>query len=175
MVKKAVPAVRKTEVSTADYKKFLTSLKTKISSAQIKGAIAVNKELIKLYWDIGKDIVEKQEQEGWGTKVLEKVAKDLQNEFPGIEGFSRRNMFIMRAFYLAYEKVPQAVAQLDNLPIFSIPWGHNALILEKTKNMDEKLRSYPFKELSQCFTNSSKRSLDGLVLKKARTFSFAFR
>ncbi len=101
--------------------------------------MAVNKELIKLYWDIGKDIVEKQKQEGWGSKVLEKVAKDLQNELPGIEGFSRRNMFIMRAFYQAYEKVQQAVAQLDNLPIFSIPWGHNALILEKIKDSAERL------------------------------------
>ena len=84
-------------------------------------------------------IEEKQEQEGWGSKVLEKVAKDLQNEFPGIEGFSRRNMFIMRAFYQAYEKVQQVVAQLDNLPIFSIPWGHNALILEKIKDTAKRL------------------------------------
>jgi hypothetical protein len=60
--------------------------------------------------------------------------KDLQKAFSEIEGFSKRNMFKMRAFYKAYEKVPQAVAQLDDLPIFSIPWGHNALILEKGKN-----------------------------------------
>ncbi len=56
----------------------------------------------------------------WGSKVLERVAKDLQNKFPGVEGFSRRNMFTMRAFYHAYGKVQQAVAQLENLPIFSI-------------------------------------------------------
>ena len=139
MTIKAVPGAKKTEVSAENYKKFITSLKAKIRSAQIKGAIAVNKELIKLYWEIGRDIVEKQKQGGWGSKVLEKVAKDLQNEFPGIEGFSRRNMFIMRAFYQAYEKVQQAVAQLDNLPIFFIPWGHNALILEKTKDTAERL------------------------------------
>ena len=62
--------------------------------------------MIKLYWEIGEEIVEKQEKEGWGTKVLERVAKDLQNEFPGLEGFSRRNVFRMKAFYQAYEKVP---------------------------------------------------------------------
>ena len=66
-----VPIFKKAEVSTGDYKNFITSLKAKIRLAQIKGAIAVNKELIKLYWDIGKDIVEKQDQEGWGSKVLE--------------------------------------------------------------------------------------------------------
>lgn len=139
MAKQSISIIKKAKVSIEDYKKFITSLKTKIRSAQIKGAIAVNKELIKLYWDIGKDIVEKQDQEGWGSKVLERVAKDIQNEFPGIEGFSRRNMFIMRAFYQAYEKVQQVVAQLDNLPIFSIPWGHNALILEKIKDTAERL------------------------------------
>ena len=130
---------KNTEVSTANYKKFITSLKAKIRSAQVKGAIAVNRALIKLYWEIGKEILEKQEQKGWGSNVLERVARDLQNEFPGVEGFSRRNMFRMRAFYQAYEKVPQAVAQLDDLPIFSIPWGHNALILEKVKNTAERL------------------------------------
>lgn len=139
MAKKVAQAPKKTQISTSDYKKFITLLKTKIRSAQIKGAIAVNKELIKLYWDLGKDIFEKQEQEGWGSKVLEKVTKDLQNEFPGVEGFSRRNIFIMKAFYQAYKNVQQLVAQLDSLPIFSIPWGHNALILTKVKDTTERL------------------------------------
>jgi predicted nuclease of restriction endonuclease-like (RecB) superfamily len=136
---KAVPAVNKTEVSAANYKKFITSLKTKIRSAQIKGAIAVNRELIKLYWDMGKDVVEKQGQEGWGSKVLERVAKDLQNEFPGVEGFSRTNLFRMKAFYTAYAKVPQLVGQLEQLPIFSIPWGHNVILLESLKQTEERI------------------------------------
>lgn len=139
MAKRTVPAAKKIEISKDDYKNFITSLKTKVRSAQIKGAIAVNKELIKLYWEIGKDLVEKQEKDGWGNRVLEKVAVDIQNEFPGVEGFSRRNLFRMKSFYQAYEKVPQAVAQLDDLPIFSIPWGHNALILEKSKDTAARL------------------------------------
>ncbi len=139
MAKKLVLTVKNTEISAAHYVKFITSLKTKIRSAQIKGAIAANRELIKLYWDIGKEISEKQTQESWGSNVLERVAKDLQNEFPGVEGFSRRNMFRMKAFYQAYAKVPQAVAQLAYLPVFSIPWGHNALILEKVKDTAERL------------------------------------
>lgn len=139
MTIKTIPTVRKTAVSTANYTKFITSLKIKIHSAQVKGAIAVNKELIKLYWDIGKDIVEKQEQEGWGSKVLERVAKDLQNEFPGVEGFSRSNIFYVRSFYVAYAKVQQLVGQFETLPIFSIPWGHNVLIIQKIKDINERL------------------------------------
>jgi predicted nuclease of restriction endonuclease-like (RecB) superfamily len=139
MPKKTLVTVKKSEVLPANYTKFFTSLKDKIRSAQIKGAIAVNKELIKLYWDIGKDIVEKQEQDGWGTKVLERVAKDLQNDFPGVEGFSRTNLFRMKAFYSAYAKVPQVVGQLEQLPIFSIPWGHNVILLESLKQIEERL------------------------------------
>lgn len=139
MAKKSLPPIKKAEVSTADYRKFITSLKTKIRSAQIKGAIAVNKELIKLYWNIGKDIIEKQEQDGWGSKVLERVAKDLQSEFPGVEGFSRANMFRMKAFFIAYEKVAQAVRQFESMPIFSIPWGHNIMLLQKIKDANERL------------------------------------
>ena len=131
--------IKKQETSLAEYSKFIKSLKAKIRSAQIKAAVAVNSELVKLYWEIGKEIVEKQEQEGWGSKSLEKVAKDLQNEFPGIEGFSRSNIFRMKAFFIAYEKVAQAVRQLKSLPIFDIPWGHNILIVQKLKNNDERL------------------------------------
>lgn len=139
MNKKALPTVKNAEISTDNYIKFISSLKAKIRSSQIKAAVAVNKELIKLYWEIGGDIVEKQEKEGWGSKVLEKVAKDLQNEFPGIEGFSRANIFRMKAFFSAYEKVAQAVRQLESLPIFDIPWGHNIVLLQKIKDNDERL------------------------------------
>src|SRR5579862_7654528 len=127
MAKKSYPAVKKEEVSAVEYTKFITALKVKIRSAQIKAAVTVNSELIKLYWEIGNEIVEKQKREGWGSKVLEKIAKDLQNEFPGIEGFSRANIFRMKAFFIAYEKVAQAVRQFESLPFFSIPWGHNIL------------------------------------------------
>jgi len=70
---------------------------------------------------------------------LERVAKDLQNNFPGIEGFSRTNLFRMRALYTAYAKVPQVVGQLEQLPIFSIPWGHNVILLELLKQTEERL------------------------------------
>lgn len=139
MAKKSLHTVKKTEVSANNYLKFITSLKTKIQAAQIKAAVVVNCELIKLYWEIGKEIVEKQAREGWGSKVLEKVAKDLQNEFPGIEGFSRANIFYIRSFYVAYEKVQQLVGQFESLPIFSIPWGHNILLIQKIKDANQRL------------------------------------
>ncbi|MFI5343419.1 MAG: DUF1016 N-terminal domain-containing protein [Chlamydiales bacterium] len=139
MAKKSVPAVRKAEFLPATYTKFITSLKDKIRSSQIKAAVVVNRELIKLYWEIGKEIVEKQKKEGWGSKVLERVAKDLQNEFPGIEGFSRTNLFRTKAFYNAYAKVPQLVGQLEKLPIFFIPWGHNVILLESLKHTEERI------------------------------------
>ncbi|MDR3625135.1 MAG: PDDEXK nuclease domain-containing protein [Chlamydiales bacterium] len=121
------------------YKKLLDNLKTRIRSAQIKAAIKVNEELIKLYWEIGQEITERQDKQGWGTQVIEHLAKDLQNSFPGVGGFSRTNVFRMRAFYLAYQKVPQAVGQLNDLPVFRIPWGHNAVIIEKLVSTEQRL------------------------------------
>lgn len=95
--------------------------------------------MLKLYWYIGETITKKQKISNWGTKVIEQLANDLQSSFPGMGGFSKRNVFRIRAFYLAYQKVPQLVAQLDDLPIFNIPWGHNAVLLEKIKNNKERL------------------------------------
>lgn len=125
--------------SNKEYASTLAELKTRIQECQVRAVSAVNKELISLYWLVGKIIVEKQEKSGWGTSVIEKLAKDLQSEFPGIEGFSRANIFRMKAFYLAYEKVAQAVRQFDTLPIFGIPWGHNVVLLQKIKSDDERL------------------------------------
>ena len=122
-----------------NYKTLFENIKKRICSSQIKAAIKVNEELLKLYWEIGKEIAERQEREKWGSEIIEKLGKDLQNAFPGIEGFSRRNIFRMRAFYLAYQKVPQAVAQIDSLPIFRIPWGHNAILIEKVKDIETRL------------------------------------
>lgn len=139
MIQKTLAKVDSNDLSLVGYNEFLKEIKEKIRSTQLKAAIAANRELIKLYWELGKDIVENQEKEGWGSKVLDKVAKDLQNEFPGIEGFSRANIFRMRAFFIAYEKVAQAVRQFEPLPIFDIPWGHNILLLQKIKDNDERL------------------------------------
>lgn len=117
------------------YAEFLRDLKSRILSAQIKAGLSVNRELTTLYWDMGRKIVERQEKEGWGAGVIEKLARDLRHAFPDMEGFSPRNIWRMRAFYLAYrgdfQKLPQAVAE--------IPWGHNVLLIERKKDLAERL------------------------------------
>lgn len=145
--KKKAPTSKNANALPKGYKEFVARLKNKIKTSQIKAATSVNRELIRLYWDIGKDIVERQEKDGWGSKTIEKIASDLQNEFPGVQGFSPRNVWRMRAFYKAYEEVdeilPQAVAEFaeNGLPLAleSIPWGHNAALLEKLESVKERL------------------------------------
>jgi hypothetical protein len=99
MAKSKKTVSKRQDVAPADYAKFVIELKKKIRSAQFKAALAVNRELIRLYWEIGKEIIERKEKDGWGSGVIDRIARDIQNEFPGIEGFSRTNMGRMRAFY----------------------------------------------------------------------------
>jgi predicted nuclease of restriction endonuclease-like (RecB) superfamily len=90
-----------------EYKKFFVEVKERIHQAQYDALRAVNKELIQLYWDIGKKIVEKQIALGWGKSVVETLSSDLQKEFPGIGGFSGRNLWYMRNFYALYSEKPK--------------------------------------------------------------------
>src|SRR2546425_1234259 len=83
------------------YAELLEDLKARIRSSQIKAAVAVNRGLIALYWQIGQQIVDRQGREAWGTGVLDRLARDLVVAFPGVEGFSARNLWRMRALYLA--------------------------------------------------------------------------
>ena len=129
--------------SNKEYATTLAELKKQIQKCQLRAIIAANKELVRLYWTVGKIIVERQENSGWGSKFIDKLAKDLQNEFPGIEGFSRRNVFRMRAFYLEYKLVPPAVAQFNELKhlgvLAQIPWSHNIVLMEKLDSIEERI------------------------------------
>jgi len=138
-MKKSIPSKRTPPSTIKEYAQTLADIKKHIKEAQVKAALSANKELLKLYWYIGQTIAEKQSTSNWGSSIIEKLAKDLQNSFPGLAGFSRANIFKMRAFYLAYEKVSQAVRQFDELPILNIPWGHNVIIITKAKNNEERL------------------------------------
>ncbi len=134
-------------VLPAGYAEFVTELKTRVRSAQLKAAVTVNAEMIRLYWDIGRAILERQETARWGSKVIDQIGDDLQQEFPGVGGFSRQNIYRMRAFFIAYsggeEIVAQAVRQLSRsqppLPVVDIPWGHNITLFQSVKNLEARL------------------------------------
>ena len=112
-----------------EYKAFLTEIKEKVYRSQYEVMKLVNKALIKLYWDIGKSIVEKQQKHKWGKSVVENLSKDLQKEFAGVNGLSADNLWRMRKFYLNYE------AQLKLAPLVQqIGWTHNIVIMEKTRD-----------------------------------------
>jgi predicted nuclease of restriction endonuclease-like (RecB) superfamily len=125
-----------------DYKTWLSELKSTIQRRQIKAALAVNSELIHLYWDLGSQIVEKQENAKWGSGFIDQLSKDLKNEFPEMGGFSLSNIKNCRQFYLFYtqavKKSQQLVGELQS-GIFSIPWGHHLLILRKIKQQIDAL------------------------------------
>jgi len=108
------------------YKEFVTGIKNRIREAQYSALKAVNKELIGLYWDIGKGIAERQAKFGWGKAVVERLAFDLQKEYPGMQGFSARNLWNMRNFYLSY----QGKIKLQPL-VAEISWAKNLVVMEK--------------------------------------------
>ena len=111
------------------YSEFLTDLKARIRAARVRAVLSVNRELVLLYWQFGRAILDGQEREGWGTKVIDRLARDLRHEFPEITGFSARNLRYMRAFALAWpdgSSVQQVAAQ--------IPWFHNCILLDKVKD-----------------------------------------
>lgn len=102
-------------LATPEYRKFIEDLKSRVTAARISAARAVNRDLNLLYWDIGREIVEKQQTLGWGEAVVEMVSADLRREFPQMTGFSPRNVWDMKRFYLAYADEAiwrQAVAEL---------------------------------------------------------------
>jgi predicted nuclease of restriction endonuclease-like (RecB) superfamily len=108
------------------YSDWLSDLKGRIHSAQQRSTLAVNRELVLLYWQIGRDILSRQSQQGWGTKVIERLAQDLRTAFPNMKGFSPRNLKYMRAFAEAWpdaEFVQGVLAQL--------PWYHQIALLDK--------------------------------------------
>lgn len=116
------------------YAAWLADLKGRIHTAQQRATLAVNRELVLLYWQIGRDILARQASQGWGAKVIERLAHDLRAAFPDMKGFSRANLMYMRAFAEAWpdaQVVQQAVGQL--------PWGHNLVLLTRLKDTQQRL------------------------------------
>ena len=117
-----------------EYGPLLEDLKEQIRTAQVRAALSVNRELVLLYWQIGRRILELQQAHGWGAKVIERLSTDLRREFPSMKGFSSRNLKYMRTFAEAWPEetfVQQAAAQ--------IPWFHNCLILDRVKTPEHRV------------------------------------
>lgn len=122
------------EPITDDYKNLLQDLKERVRQARLKAALAVNSELVLLYWNIGSEILSRQTTKGWGSKVIEQLSADLKQEFPDMKGFSTRNLKYMRTFAESWmEKtiVQGVLAQLT--------WYHNIALIEKLGDYKERL------------------------------------
>jgi predicted nuclease of restriction endonuclease-like (RecB) superfamily len=144
---------------------LLTEVKNRIQSAQTRAVLAVNAELVRLYWDIGRIIDRRQQNEGWGTGVIPRLAKELKNEIPDLKGFSERNIGRMISFYREYPdpseisppkakfphvtpilphaaakmtlpaKMPQPAAKFEHATFWLIPWFHHVMLIEKVKDL----------------------------------------
>lgn len=138
-----------------DYAAFLAELKGRIATARIGAARAVNRELILLYWDVGRGIAEKQQTHGWGDSVVERLARDLSQLFPGLRGFAARSLWNMRRLFQAYGAaefettapaagMAAATSREDCLgklrqAVAEIPWGHHLLVLDKVESLPARL------------------------------------
>jgi predicted nuclease of restriction endonuclease-like (RecB) superfamily len=116
----------------AEYKTFLTEIKEKVRTSRLQAALSVNRELIALYWHIGKRIIEKEAETSWGDKLIEILSNDLQNTFPETRGFSTRNIKYMRQFAVNY---PNEIGQQ---PVAQLPWGHIILLIQRVKNTRQR-------------------------------------
>lgn len=119
-------------VNPTSYGQFLDDLKQDIQESQLRAAMTLTKELVALYWRIGKMVSEKAALESWGAKTIEKIAKDLSTSFPGITCFSPRNLRAMRQFADSYPEGIQGTA------VSSIPWGHNIILMQKLCDREQR-------------------------------------
>ena len=135
-----------------EYREWIQELSKRFRQSQIKAAVKVNTELLRFYWSLGEDIVKRQVEKRYGAGIINILSRDLQAEFPGTKGFSRRNLFYMRKFYLLYyqrfEKVQQVVAQsIGDDVLFSIPWGHHCILIDRYENDPDKALFYVHKTI----------------------------
>ena len=138
-------------IKDTELKQWLADLKARIRQSQIKAMIKVNDEMLRLYWDLGRDIVVQQMETIWGSGFLKNLSKELMSEFPDVKSFSEQNLYFIKQFYLFYSQddtiLQQVVAKLENAnfhqvdgelnvhPIFQITWGHHVQIFTKCKSV----------------------------------------
>lgn len=128
-----MPPSARVSAPPSGYPRLLREIRERIRSAQYKALKSANKELVGLYWDIGRMIVERQENAGWGRGVVEKLSADIRAEFPGTSGFSPQNLWYMRQFYLEYRDAPKLQPLVGVLA-----WSHNLVIMGRCKDPLER-------------------------------------
>jgi len=116
------------------YQTFLASLKDRIRTSQLRAGLTVNRELVSLYWHIGREILDRQEHLGWGAKVVDQISLDLTKAFPGMKGFSVRNLKYMRRFAQEYPD-----GEFVQAPLAQITWYHHLALLDKVKDLGERM------------------------------------
>ena len=125
------------------YATLLKQVKARVALAQKKAIYAANEEMLTMYWDIGKLLSESQKQIGWGNNALERLSKDLKNDYPKVKGFSPRNCRCMIQFYKEYNQgltiwqQPVAKLEMSNLilPVKQLSWSHNVILMQKVKDL----------------------------------------
>lgn len=125
---------RMEDASAVEYGELLDVVRERILEARFRATVSVNREMVLLYWQIGHEILARQQVSGWGSRVVERLAEDLRREFPDFRGLSRTNLMYTRAFAEAYpdeELVQQLAGQ--------VPWGHHTVLLDKTRSPDERI------------------------------------
>ena len=116
-----------TELALPDgYERVLADVKKAVAAANLRAMRTANTEMLRLYWTIGRAILEQQDQEGWGAKVIGRLAKDLRDAYPGLTGLSRSNLEYMRRYAAAYRSAP-----IPQQPAGALPWGHVMVLLDK--------------------------------------------
>ena len=135
-----------------DYIRWVEDLSVRYRQSQIKAAVRVNRELLKYYWELGRDIEEMRVEERWGEKVIKNLSVDLQRRNPNATGLSRTNIYYAKKFYLLYSQylkvVPQPVGQLEEM-LFSIPWGHHRYLMDRYSKEPAKALFYVRKTMEE--------------------------
>lgn len=122
------------ELLPTNYSDLLAGLRASIRNSRLQAAVSVNAQLLHLYWNIGSTIFNEQQKLGWGSKVIDQLSKDLQLDFPDMEGLSVRNLKYMRKFSLEY-----TVSQIVQPSVAQLSWSHHIILMDKVKDLDERL------------------------------------
>lgn len=126
------------ETTPGEYRQWLATLKTRFRHVQLKAAVAVNTELLRFYWELGADIAERQTSAAWGSGFLERLSRDLMQEFPQVKGFSKRNLEQIRRWFRFWNSDP-AIAKQPATQLFAVPWWHHVVIVSKCQSHAEAL------------------------------------